>query len=280
MTMSFPIQENFGFVETVNQLESVPVLSQKQAQIKEAELHICSKKIRVPEFEKSFRLPRLTDLLAKSANQFGATLITGRSGTGKTALAADFARRYETVAWYSIESADCDWSVFSAYLAAGLLGESFDRKKFSENLNSKNASQQTVISRYLTNIFLEIGERCRQTPVLIVLDDLHHIFDCDWFSDFFNLLLYSLPSDAHLLLLCRSKPALPLWRLRSKQVLNVIDEKLLALNFDETEELYKNFGLSKENAGKAYRDSFGRISKLMNLAKTDSAGGGAKRKIC
>ena len=96
----------------------------------------------------------------------------------------------------------------------------------------------------------------------MVLDDIHHIFDCEWFTDFFNTLLYSLTPDTHLLMLSRSQPPLPLWRLRSKQVLGVVDEKLLALTRQETEELLADYGLSKEETEKFYKESFGRISKL------------------
>jgi len=262
MTMTFSLQENFGFDKMAGQFETSR-FSRRKNKAKKTDLHIFAEKIRVPEFGKTISLPRLNELLAKSSNQFGATLIAGRAGTGKTALAADFARQYKKVAWYSIESGDCDWSVFSTYMTTSLLGKDFDPDKFSVNLSPDNESRQRAISKYLTNIFAEIGEWHQEYPTLIVLDDLHHIFDCEWFYDFFNLLLYSLLPNTHLLLLCRTKPALPLWRLRSKQVLNVIDEKLLALNFDETQELYENFGLSKENAQKAYRESFGRVSKLM-----------------
>jgi LuxR family transcriptional regulator, maltose regulon positive regulatory protein len=273
MTMTFSLHENFGFGETANQIETSHVSPRKTDEGKKADTappRLFANKIRVPRFEKTISLPRLNELLAKSSNQFGATLIAGRSGTGKTALAADYASQYETVAWYSIESADCDWDVFSNYLTASLLGENYNQEKFSETLSLIDESKQRAISRYLTGIFFELGKRRpRETPMLIVLDDLHHIFDCDWFNDFFNLLLYSLLPNTHLLLLCRTKPALPLWRLRSKQVLNVIDEKLLALNFEETEKLYENFGLSKEKAQKAYRDSFGRVSKLMFMVSSD-----------
>lgn len=264
MTMSFSLQESFGFGEMTGQIEKSPIHVPVRKDTKD-DLHIFVEKIRLPQCEKTMPLPRLTELLTKSSSQFGATLITGRAGTGKTSLAKDFAHQYKKVSWYSIEAADCDWRLFSTYLTAAVLGEYFDRTKLIEKLSLDDELKKSAISAYLTGIFSEIGVQSEKEPVLIVLDDLHHIFDCDWFSDFFNLLLYSLLPNIHLLLLCRSKPALPLWRLRSKQVLNVIDEKLLALNFDETEKLYENLGLSKEHARKGYRESFGRVSKLMHL---------------
>ena len=102
----------------------------------------------------------------------------------------------------------------------------------------------------------------------MVLDDIQHLFDADWFNDFFTLLLHSLPPDVHLLMLCRSKPPLPLWRLRSKQRLNVIDEKLLAFSPDEAERLYKIHGLPGDVAKKVHRASYGRASKLTGYIST------------
>jgi ATP/maltotriose-dependent transcriptional regulator MalT len=102
---------------------------------------------------------------------------------------------------------------------------------------------------------------------LIVLDDLHHIFDAEWFGEFFKLLLYSLPMNAHVLLLCRSKPPSPLWRLRSKQVLNVIDEDQLAFTTDETAQLFQAYGCREVGPEAARIESFGRAARLVEMAR-------------
>ena len=47
-------------------------------------------------------------ILKKSSSQNGATLVTGRAETGKSALAAEFAAGYERVAWYLIDTAETD----------------------------------------------------------------------------------------------------------------------------------------------------------------------------
>jgi len=63
-------------------------------------------------------------------------------------------------------------------------------------------------------------------------------------------------------MMSRSAPPIPLWRFRSKQVLGVIDEKLLSFTCEEAEKLFKLYGLSKTKARKAQKDSFGRILRL------------------
>ena len=262
MTMTFSLHENIEFIETANQFDTNPSLLSKSGKAKRENIHLFAEKLKVPDFKKNISRPRLNELLAKSSNQFGATLICGRAGTGKTALAADFASQYKNVVWFSVDSADADWDIFSNYLTWSV----FDKCISHKTLFAKDAeadSSQTKISNFFAKLFAQIAEKHGDEPVLIVLDDIHHIFDAEWFDDFFNLLLYSLVPSAHLLLLCRSKPSYPLWRLRSKQILNVIDEKLLALNVEESCELYKKHNLTEENAKKAHRDSFGRISKLM-----------------
>ena len=60
----------------------------------------------------------------------------------------------------------------------------------------------------------------------------------------------------------------PLWRIRSKQVLGVIDEKLLAFNLDEIKEFFKKHGISDKKAANAHKKSFGRISRLKQFIES------------
>ncbi len=252
MTMTFSLHENLDFsgAESRNEITSAPGIHFE-------DIHIFAEKIQVRKFENLFERSRLIKLLKKNSEQFGATLVTGRAGTGKTALVSDFAKKYEQIAWYSIGASDCDWKVFSAYLQA-----SFMETRLILNNNENCNATETEIARFIESLFSRLNIIGKKKPLLIVLDDIHHIFDCDWFNSFFNNLIYSLTPDTHLLMLSRSEPSLPLWRLRSKQVLGVVDEKLLALTCEETEDLYYQHGFSKDEAQKFYRESFGRISKL------------------
>jgi LuxR family maltose regulon positive regulatory protein len=230
------------------------------------ELHILWEKLRVPSMEVLVPRPRLNELLNKSAQQHSATLITGRAGTGKTALAADFVSNQENVVWYTVESSDVDWNLFSQYFSAGIL-ETLNKKSRIPIMAGKGGDNSPLaIPQFLVDIFAKTETVLRDEPLLIVLDDLHRVFDADWFGDFFNLLLHSVPLNAHLLMLCRSKPSAPLWRLRSKQVLNVIDENLLAFSPAETAELFGRLDLPDKLAAASQAASLGRISKLLQFA--------------
>lgn len=264
MTMPFSLDDQIVFLDMAEPLENGTNQSRQSSDDTAIAPHLFAEKLRIPRIDRFIHRPRLNELLDKSAVQYGATLVCGRAGTGKTALASAFAADYKDVAWYSVEAADKDWRLFSNYFIRSL--------ELSNAVSSEIGfvpidSTQTSISTLLVNIFIQISNRPEDNPMLVVLDDIHHIFDATWFEDFFSLLLYSLLSNTHLLLLSRSKPPLPLWRLRSKQRLNVVDEKLLAFTHDETQQLFEEYGLSHENAEKARRLSFGRISKLIqNIA--------------
>ncbi len=228
--------------------------------------YLFREKLETPHLGNILERPRIDDILQRSAGQFPATLVSGRAGTGKTALAVAFASEFEHVSWYSVESTDIEWNVFSQYFSAGLNEAIYGPPCQA----TETDSTQPDIARFLINRFAHAYAGPKIRSSLIVIDDIHHIFDTDWFEGFFNLLLYSLPPDSHLLLLCRSKPPGPIWRLRSKQMLNVLDEKVIAFTADETEALFEKLGLSTSNAKEVHQLSFGCIAKVLQFAKERS----------
>ena len=63
-------------------------------------------------------------------------------------------------------------------------------------------------------------------------------------------------------------PPAPLWRMRSKQTLTVIDEEALKFNRSEAIELFKTFGLTQEQACIALDHTHGRAAALSSFAVT------------
>lgn len=221
--------------------------------------HILWEKLRIPSGGNTIERTRLMSLLSRSTTTGSATLISGRAGTGKTEAAAAFATQERNLAWYSLGPPDVDWGIFAAHFAAAVIGRRTSHGNVS--LSADAGIREAEIEKFLTSVLSR-----PDGPGLIVMDDIHHIFDAEWFGMFFVLLIRSLPPQTHLLLTCRSKPPSPLWRMRSKQVLNVVDEKVLAFDLEETETLYSRFGLGSDRANEAYIASFGRIGKLLTLA--------------
>jgi len=226
---------------------------------------ILAEKILIPAATAEIVRPRLSARLEKSLQNFSATLITGRAGTGKTAFAADFARqnRYD-VAWYKTDSTDSKWKVFLGYLSECLRAfKSETAPEAKDSKQSANAETLTV-TESLAEQFATLDTA---KPLLLIIDDLHSVFDADWFDEFFNALI-SLPSaNVKLLLLARSLPSFPLWRLRSKQVLDVLDEKMLGFTMQETIELFESRRLSVGSARLAQSNAYGRIAKLREIAE-------------
>lgn len=258
--MNFASQELSEWRESSNYYEFTPPSAEKKPVIKVDSVKLFADKLRIPEVAEPIARPRLMEHLDKSLAQFSATLIAGRAGTGKTALAADFARNSDgCVAWYKVETADSDWNVFSRYLLASL------------DLNCSGADAQpepgamevSVTSESLAAQFVAAAE---EKPVLIVLDDLHSVFDADWFGDFFNSFVPLLAPNVRLLLIARTLPPLQqLWRLRSKQVLGVMDEKLLSFTEDETIEIFRQHKLPPSAARSAHKSAYGKIARLEEI---------------
>lgn len=253
MLMTFSFRENIDSFEPANSLE-IDSRSPVWSKPKDDKIHIFAEKLRIPQFADYIMRPRLDKFFCKSLKQTGAILATGRAGTGKTALAAHCSRDYDETFWYRVESADSDWRVFSGYLSAML----------KTPLSEKEAKD---ISVFVENLFSEIEKTEEKKSRLIVLDDVHNVFDAEWFNEFFHTALFSLAPETHLVFLSRSKPPFPLWRLRSKQVLTVIDEKVLAFDQTEAETFCQTFNYSKRKITKIYKESFGRIGKLKTLAE-------------
>lgn len=252
MAMTFSFHDQIEFADTGKYPETTAPVSFNSS-ISDERIHLFAEKMCIPKIKKHILRPRLTKLLEKSSEQFGATLITGRAETGKTIVAADFAENYERVVWYRIESAESDWNLFSRYFLE-MFGNDFGQ------LKELKSDAEIFVENLLAKISAET-----ETPLLIVLDDIHNVFDAVWFTDFFVRLLVALTPHIHLLMLSRTKPPQPLWRLRSKQILGVIDEKLLAFNVEETKELFKKHKISAKLAARTQSESFGRISRLKHF---------------
>lgn len=246
-------------------------------QSKPSRIKILAEKICVPQVSEEetsivVRRPRLFAHLEKSLAHFSATLLTGRTGTGKTALAAEFARHVaqkedaSRVAWYKTETTDGEWKVFLSYFAESLLAAAAnDCEALRPNhIDAPVFVDKESVTDALAAQFAALDE---EKPLLIVLDDLHSVFDADWFAEFFNALL-SLPApNVRLLMLARSQPSFPLWRLRSKHALDVMDEKLLAFTPEETVEFFRNYSLSQNAAQFAHKSAYGRIAKIKEIAE-------------
>jgi LuxR family maltose regulon positive regulatory protein len=241
--------------------------------MKKDEGHLIHEKIAVsPQLPRVSR-QRLLKLLKDNLASYNATIISGRAGTGKTTLAADFATRAgRPVAWYKVDAADCDLRLFCQYLSKTVMRHrSLDEDRLLQLTDSVESDRAELLAEALV---FQLSEG-KSEPLLILIEDLHLVHDADWVVPFFRRLMSLLPTDVHLLVTCRSLPPAPLWRLRSKQMLRVMDETELAFTLDEAIQLFESYGLSEEHARVAWVQTNGRAAAIADFAATPGRAGRA-----
>jgi LuxR family maltose regulon positive regulatory protein len=229
-------------------------------------MHLILEKIMLPPRSTHILRPRLLGLLRESLDSCASTIINGRAGSGKTILAADFSATCgRTTAWYKVDAPDGDLQIFFKYLTVSIQQQrpGFGRENLRPLLQTANIKQVRLLAEAFVYELL-VGEHW---PLLIVIEDLHLVYDAEWVVPFFGRLLPLLPGDVHLLITSRTMPPAPLWRMRSKQSLYVIEEAELAFTRQEAIELFESHGLSPEQAGIALDHTHGRAAALNACAE-------------
>lgn len=222
-------------------------------------------KISRPTQKPRISRPRLLQTLDKGLTSCTSTIIIGRAGTGKTALAVDLAAKCgRQTAWYKVDAPDAEMGIFFQYLIGSLQGAlpAFG----SPALRQIVSDGETVHVPLIAEAFVyELAEN-ESEPLLIVIEDLHLVCDAQWVIPFFQRVLPLLPSHVHVVITSRTMPPAPLWRMRSKQTLLVIDEEALAFTRAEATELFESLGLSHEQASIAVDHTHGRAAALASFA--------------
>jgi LuxR family maltose regulon positive regulatory protein len=214
---------------------------------------------------------RLLNTLHGSLASCTSTIINGRAGTGKTKLATDFAHHSgRRVAWYKVDASDGDLRVFFQYLIESVRRERprFGYEMLQRLLSETNAPEDVpLLAESFVYELIESGS----DPLLMVVDDLHLVYDAEWVVPFFRRLLPLLPPEAHMLIMGRGLPPAPLWRMRSKQTLCVIEESDLAFTENEAKKLFTSYGLSEGQALSALAQTRGRAASIDRAASLLSA---------
>lgn len=221
-------------------------------------------KIAVPSQPPRLSRLRLLTMLETSLESCASTVVSGRAGTGKTALAINFARTCgRPVAWYKVDASDIELAVFLRYLVSSI---ALQWPGFGERTLATLADPSANYRAAPADSFVYDLLDYHRSQLLIVLEDLHLVCEGEWLVPFMCRLLPLLPRKVHILITSRTMPPAPLWRMRSKQTLEVIDEATLAFTRPEAFELFATYGLSGELARAAYDRSRGRASSLAAYA--------------
>ena len=114
--------------------------------------HFIHEKIAIPAATARTTRLRLLKLLAENVVSANATVVNGRAGTGKTALAADFARHAgRSVAWYKVDAADNDLRLFLEYLVASIRMQrpSIDANRLLDLIDSIESDRAELVAEGL-----------------------------------------------------------------------------------------------------------------------------------
>lgn len=173
------------------------------------------------------------------------TLVTANAGYGKTTLVADFLRgQSRPFVWYQLERSDADPSVFLGYLANGLKLSVPNFGGATSTFLQQAAAQLAQHPERGVDVLLnEILETVEQ-PLIVVLDDYHHLGTETPVHAVVDRLLAYLPEVIHVIIISRDLPPLQLARLRSQTSLELIEREDLLFTDEETIELFREvFGL-------------------------------------
>jgi LuxR family transcriptional regulator, maltose regulon positive regulatory protein len=258
-------------VELLSHQHTPMFLIESSNDLRATRTELIVEKIVKPSFVPQLSRERLLAILENSLISCTATIISGRAGTGKTALALDFAQHCErSVVWYKVDAPDGGIQIFFQYLIASIRRQrpGFGAATLAQLARTSSPEQIPLLAETLVYELSE-GET---KPLLVVIEDLHLVYDFEWVAPFFRRLLPLLPSEVHMLITTRTMPAAPFWRMRSKQTLSVIDEEALGFTRQEAVELFKSYQLSAEQASIALDHARGRAAALARFAAllTDS----------
>lgn len=143
---------------------------------------LLSTKLRIPQLS-SFIVPRprLFDLLAEAPSSCRVTLVTAPAGYGKTTLVAGWLAHQPDqgaqVTWLLLDEYDDEPMRFLRYLIAALqqivpdVGTTLQAMLLSNQI----APLPQRMEEMLTTLINELAQS--ETPVCLVLDDLHHLTD-------------------------------------------------------------------------------------------------------
>jgi len=162
--------------------------------------------------------PRLLDRL-NEGRQRTLTLISAPAGYGKSTLASRWVATCDSPSgWVSLDERDSDLRTFLSYFLAAIRSL-FPKAELRTEalLGAAHLPSTDEVARYLLNDLHQVT-----VPFILVLDDYHLIRGESPVHDLLTGFLIHPSQMAHLVLVTRRDPALPIFRLRARGQLTEI----------------------------------------------------------
>lgn len=202
---------------------------------------ILATKLHVPTVQSKFvPRPELIKRLCEGLNG-KLTLISAPAGFGKTTVVSEWLHRLHAeaaennqtannIAWLSLDEGDNDPAGFLAYLISALTRAGAIDTTFGRGAVAMLQSPQPPIQAVLTSLINEVTTTPNRT--ILILDDYHSI-DAPPIDDALTFLLEHLPDQAHLVIITRDDPRLPLSRFRARG--QMVELRAANLRFSSSE---------------------------------------------
>lgn len=188
--------------------------------------HVIQAKLHIPKPPRhAVRRPRLEQQLDRMTD-YKITVIQGGAATGKTTLLASYIRSRPDVKahWLTIDSFDNDVRLLWTYIIEAFRAELGQRADALHQLLASSIQNSDVYS-----VMAEVINTVQpEQPVLVVLDDVHHVTDTEAIETVQYFLRYSAPC-VRVVLLTRSQLRIPIdeWHMAG-DVLQLDNEALYA----------------------------------------------------
>ncbi|WP_258181341.1 LuxR C-terminal-related transcriptional regulator [Burkholderia multivorans] len=196
------------------------------------------------------------------------TLVCAPAGYGKTTLLAEWRNALVEsnvkVAWVSLDQDDDNASIFSSYVVASIVDATGGVGTRAQRLLRDRAliPLKTVFDELLNEV------ESSGVELFLMLDDFDRLASPIIHGAMFELLRYA-PSNLHIVLSCRSIPALPLSYFESRDQLVRIDENDLRFDDTETRSFFERIAgkpLNAENVERLRAATEGWVSGLQLAA--------------
>ena len=172
----------------------------------------------------------------RSNLDLSASLVCAGPGWGKTTLAAEFIDAVDLPSvWYDLDPSDADIVVFFQYLVRAVQQAV---PGFGQSTLGLLSSSGGLRRDQLADLFLFELSEAVDHRLIVVLDNLHHVFEAPWSGPVLCRILQLLPENVHFILLARVAPGFTFSRMRSKQAMDHLDDRALAFTESEISDLF------------------------------------------
>ena len=147
------------------------------------------------------------------------TLVSAPAGFGKTTLVTEWLHKSpipnSQFAWFSLDENDNDLTRFLTYFVAAMqtIETTVGETAVAFLQSPQPVPPEVILTSLINDIAGLVASMNQAQPLILILDDCHHIADRA-IHNALTFLLENMPPNCHLVLISRSDPPLPLSRLR------------------------------------------------------------------